>query len=393
MRGAGGGAASWASRLTARLALPGRRADDAGQRHASWLELFFDVMFVFALGAVVNRLGHEPRTSAVLAACGLFVVLQWAWVGQVFYDTRYDPDDIPHRLLVLVALVGVGALTLGVAEAPNGVLLPAGFLVVRGVLLLLYLRARSTGEPARLVTNVYLVGFGTGWAIWLASLAVPASTRPAMWTAAMAVELATPWLGLRRLSRFPVDVVHLPERIGQFAIIVLGSALADLLAAVPARSGPRIIGAAAIAFTIPAAVWWVYTTFVNAGLAMARLRGGVGYTHLHIPLGAGLLLLGWSLGEVVRQVEADAPTTRPMVRLILAASLVTWMLCGLGLNWLSVERPGVRRLAITGYGIASVAVISAVVARPLPLLVLLAAAVAGYAVLASRHLTGQARRR
>lgn len=389
-----GGGASWAGRLTGPLARPGRFPAGTRERHATWLELFFDVMFVFALGAVVERLGdgRVPSVPAVLAVCGLFVVLQWAWVGQVFYDTRYDPDDTPHRLLVLVALTGVGALTLGVREAPHGVLLPAGYLVVRGVLLLLHLRVRATGEPARQVTDVYLVGFGIGWAMWCASLALPAPARPAVWAAAMVVELATPWLGIRRLSRFPVDVRHLPERIGQFAIIVLGSALAELLAAVPSHPGPRMTGAAAIAFAIPASVWWVYATFVNTGLATARLRGGVAYTHLHIPLGAGLLLLGWSLGEVVRRAGVDAPTVPPGLRLLLAASLVTWLLCGLGLNWLSVERPGLRRLAITGYGIGVVSGICAGVSRPFPLLVLVAAGLASYAVLSSRHITAQAGR-
>lgn len=389
------GGSPWPGRLAARLALrtPGRPTDEAGHRHATWLELFFDVIFVFALGAVVDRLGDEPvpRASAMLAVCGLFVVVQWAWVGQVFYDTRYDPDDTPHRLMVLVALVGAGALTLGVSEAPAGVLLPVGYLLVRGILLLLYLRARPIGEPARQVTGVYLVGFGTGWAFWLASLAVPTAARPAVWTAAMAVELATPWLGLRRLSRSPVDVVHLPERIGQFTIIVLGSALANLLAAVPDHPRPRMIVSAAVAFAVPASVWWVYITFVNTGLALARLRGGQAYIYLHIPLSGALLLLGWSLGQLVRQIDADAPTVPTALRLTLAASGVTWVLCGLGLNWLAVQRPGARRLAITTYGIGSVTAIAVAVPRPVPLIVLVAAALVGYAVLVTRHLTALAK--
>src|SRR4051812_12970504 len=83
--------------------------------------------------AVVARLGSDPTPSpsAVLAVIGLFVVIQWAWVGQVFYDTRFDPDDALHRVLVLFALVGAGAMTLGVDEVPESVLLPVGYLIVR----------------------------------------------------------------------------------------------------------------------------------------------------------------------------------------------------------------------------------------------------------------------
>ncbi|OKI65044.1 hypothetical protein A6A27_24850 [Micromonospora sp. CB01531] len=241
------------------------------------------------------------------------------------------------------------------------------------------------------MTNVYLTGFGAGWVVWLASLAVPAPVRPAVWAVAMTVELATPWLGLRRLSRSPVDVVHLPERMGQFSIIVLGSALANVLAAVPIHPGPRLAVAAAAAFAVPAAVWWVYTTFVNTGLALARLRGGQAYAYLHLPMSSALLLLGWSLGEVIRQIDAEAPTIPPALRLILAGSLVGWMLCGLGLHWLSLRRLGARRLALTGGGIGSVTAIAAAVASPLPMLLLVAATLGGYAVLLTRHLTGMAK--
>ncbi|MEU4333760.1 low temperature requirement protein A [Micromonospora lupini] len=373
----------------------GPRTDEAGHRHATWLELFLDLIFVYALGAVVARLGGDPTPSpsAVLAVIGLFVVIQWAWVGQVFYDTRFDPDDALHRLLVLFALVGAGAMTLGVDEVPESVLLPIGYLIVRGVLLLLYLRARPTSPMARIVTTIYLIGFGSGWLIWLVSLPAPTELRPTLWIIAMVIELATPWVGARWLNRWPVDNRHLPERIGQFTIIVLGSALASLLFAVPDHPGPHMILTAGLAFVIPAAVWWVYTTFVTTRLLQSRLRGGQAYSYLHIPLGGALLLLGWALGQVVRLVDHDAPRLPLELRLLLAASVIVWTVCGLALYWLWT-RPSLARLVIAAYGVVSVSVITATVHDPRLMLSLLAAAIVGYAVLLSRRLAraGQASR-
>ncbi|WP_030488668.1 low temperature requirement protein A [Micromonospora chokoriensis] len=375
--------------LTGRVGLPGQapQTDESGQRHATWLELFLDLIFVYALAAVVGRLGNDPTPSpsAVLAVIGLFVVIQWAWLGQVYYDTRFDPDDALHRLLVLVALVGAGAMTLGVDEVPESVLLPVGYLIVRGVLLLLYLRARPTSPMARMVTTVYLIGFGSGWLIWLVSLAVHTELRPVLWIVAMVVELATPWVGVRWLNRWPVDNRHLPERIGQFTIIVLGSSLASLLFAVPDHPRPYMILTAAMAFLIPAAVWWVYTTFVTTRLIQSRLRGGQAYSYLHIPLGGALLLLGWALGQVVRLVDDNATRLPLELRLLLGASMVLWTACGLALYWLWT-RPSAARLAIAAYGAASVSVISATVHQPRLMLWLLSAAIVGYAVLLSRRL-------
>jgi low temperature requirement protein LtrA len=379
-------------RLAARLRLPASAptTDEAGHHHATWLELFFDIIFAFALTAVVDRLGNVsmPRLADVLTVCGLFVMVQWAWLGQVYYDTRYDPDDGPHRLMVLVALAGAGAMTLGVGRVPDSVLLPVGYLIVRGVLLLLYLRARSAVASAREVTGVYLTGFGIGWLVWLGSLLTPPAVRPALWTTAVCIELATPWLGVRRLSRWPVDTEHLPERTGQFAIIILGSsALANVLNAVPNRPSPHTILAAAVAFAVPAAVWWIYTTFITAGLAGSRLGGGQTYTYLNIPMSGALLILGWSLGQVVRLVSAGAQSVPGALRLMLAASILLWMLCGIGLSWLAVNRPNARRLAIFGYGMGSITLIALAARRPLLLLVLVSAAIALYALLVTRRMT------
>lgn len=387
--------ASLPARLASRLRLgaPAPARDEAGHRHASWLELFFDVVFVFALAAVVDRLGDDPvpPPGAVLIVCGLFVVVQWAWVGQVFYDTRYDPDDGPHRLMVLIALAGAGVMTLGVNEVPESRLLPVGYVIVRGVLLLLYLRVRPAGGAAREVTSVYLTGFGLGWLIWLVSLAAPPATRPVLWIVAMCVELSTPWLGFRRLRRSPVDTRHLPERLGQFAIIVLGSALARLLGAMPDGPDLRAILAAAVAFVVPASAWWIYTTFVTTGLAVARLRGGQEYTYLQGLMNAGMLAIGWSLGQVLGLIVEGAETVPQPLRMMLAASIVIWLLGGLGLNALALGRPDARRLAISGYGVGSIILIALAASRPLPLLALISVAMALYAALVTRRLTAQRR--
>ncbi|MFF0314866.1 low temperature requirement protein A [Micromonospora sp. NPDC005252] len=389
MRRVRGDGARRRSRILGRLGLRGvaPAQDEAGHRHATWLELFLDLIFVYALAAVVRRLGDDPTPAptAVLAVIGLFLVVQWCWLGQVFYDNRFDPDDAPHRLLVLVALVGAGAMTLGVDEVPESVLLPVGYLVVRGVLLLLYLRARPTSPMARTVTTIYLLGFGTGWLIWLASLVAPTGSRPTLWIIAMVIELATPWVGRRWLNDWPVDNRHLPERIGQFTIIVLGSAMANLLFAVPDHPPPHMILTAGLAFLIPAAVWWAYTAFVTTRVLQSRLRGGQAYGYLHFPLGGALLLLGWALGQVVRLVDDNVRHLPLELRLVLAASVIAWTLCGLALSWLWC-RPSAGRLAITGYGIVSVGVVTTWVHEPKLMLLLLAVAIVGYAVLLSRAL-------
>ncbi|GAA2718074.1 GNAT family N-acetyltransferase [Micromonospora olivasterospora] len=133
------------------------------ERHATWLELFFDLVFVLALLGVTARLDirASPSVQELAVAIVLYVLIQWSWIGQSFYDTRYDPDDTLHQLLVLAATVGAGAITLGVQQAPSGLLLPVGYLIVRGCLLLMYLRVLAADRSAWDLVAVYLTGFGT----------------------------------------------------------------------------------------------------------------------------------------------------------------------------------------------------------------------------------------
>ncbi|MFI7607929.1 low temperature requirement protein A [Micromonospora sp. NPDC049366] len=383
MRWRRGDGARW-TRLAGRLIAVRPAAtvvDESGHRHATWFELFFDVIFVFALAAVVDRLGDDPtpRPGGVVAVLGLFLLVQWAWVGHAYYATRYEADDLPHRLLLLFALLGAGAITLGVDEVPDGEMLPVGYLIVRGVLLLLYIRGRPQTRVARAGTAVYLIGFGFGWLIWLASLAVPGHLRPAFWITGTAIELATPWIGYRWLSRWPVDVRHLPERVGQFIIIVLGSTVANLLATVPDHPDQKMALTAALAAIVPAAIWWIYATFVTSGIPIHRLRGGQPYAYLHYSLGAGLLLLGWTLGQTVRAIHGEIPLSHE-VRLLLGGSSTLWIVSGLGLYWLSI-RVSLPATLLFGFAAAAVWALALAVSSPFLLLVLLSTVIAGYAAL------------
>lgn len=377
----------WPSRLAARWglepsALPNQ---EERERHASWLELFFDLVFVLALLAVQQRLhGDSPSALEVLRTAGLYVVVWWAWGGQAFYDTRFDPDDFPHRLAVLVCMLGAGSMAIGAEEAPETLLLPIGYLVVRGTLLALYLRVRGTSPEVRSLTTVYLVGFGTSWLLWAASLAAPVDTRPLLWIVALAIDQLTPVLGRRRLNRHPVHPGHLPERIGQFTIILLGVSLTDLLDAVPARPSAAVILTALVAFAIPASLWWTYSTFVTTEASGGGLRAGVGYAAVHGLLGGALLLLGWTLGQIVRSVVGDAPELSGILRLLTAVSLGTWVLCGLTLHRITLGHLLRQRVILAAVTIALIAVTSVFMVEPVTLLPPLALIMIGYSIVATQ---------
>jgi low temperature requirement protein LtrA len=360
--------------------LPRRPAQD-GERHATWLELFFDLMFAVALSAVTARLPDSgvPTWTDLGATLGVFFVVLSAWLGQAFYDTRFDPNDVVHRLLVLLSAAGAAAITLGAGDLPAGYLLPVGYLTVRGALIVMYLRVLVTDRSSMDLAVVYLCGFGVSWLLWLTSLALPAPDRPWLWIGALAVDLATPWMGRPWLMHHSVHPTHLSERIAQFTIILVGVALVSLRDALPS-SGPttKMLVAGAAALVVTSCIWWVYTTFLTSQLALPRFGNGSLYAYIHLPLNSGILFAGWALGRVVALTGDRHEETPLVLRSILALSIITWMLGGLAANRFALGLLSRRRLVQTAVGIAAVAA-AGLAKDPNRLLVLLALILVGYA--------------
>jgi low temperature requirement protein LtrA len=87
-------------------------------RHATWLELFYDLVFA----AAVSQIGHllyvnNSSITAFLGTASLFVPVYWAWIGVTFYSTRFETDDLIHRLMVLLQMMGAAALTINIHDA------------------------------------------------------------------------------------------------------------------------------------------------------------------------------------------------------------------------------------------------------------------------------------
>jgi low temperature requirement protein LtrA len=91
-------------------------ADDE-ERHATWLELFFDLVFVICIAEVVHTLEDDRTLGSFLGMAGLFVPIWWAWLGYTVYADRFDTDDLLHRVLVLAGMLAVVAMALSVHDA------------------------------------------------------------------------------------------------------------------------------------------------------------------------------------------------------------------------------------------------------------------------------------
>ena len=149
-----------------------------GHRHSTWLELFFDLVFVAALAQLSLDVVNDPTAGGFLEFVALFVPVWWAWVGFTFYASRFEREDAVDRILWLTAMLAVAALAVSIDDPfhAHAVAFALSHASVRTVLVALYVLARLRDAAARELSAFLLVGFALGSSLWWASAFVPEPT-------------------------------------------------------------------------------------------------------------------------------------------------------------------------------------------------------------------------
>jgi low temperature requirement protein LtrA len=281
-----------------------RTLEDQGERHATWLELFFDLVFVICIAEVVHTLEDYRSLGDFLGTAGLFVAVWWAWVGYTVYADRFDTDDLLHRALVLAGMLAVIAMALSIHDALHGGAdrFALTFVAVRGIVLLLNARARRHAAAARPLLNLYLAAFSIGASLWLVSVFVPPPGQYLLWGIALVIELSAPWVGRRQIARAPIHANHLVERFGLFTLIVLGESVISVAQGV-AQVDDWTAGTAAAAvggFLAVVCLWWLYFDRIEDGAVRSVLQG-LTWNYAHLPLLAGLVSVAVGTEFAVRE--------------------------------------------------------------------------------------------
>ena len=292
----------------------------ASERHASWLELFFDLVFVLAVAQVAQVLVKSTDLGGVLRYAVLFVPVWWSWIGYTFYADRFESNEVEYRIFTFAGMLAVAALslTLGNAFTPEGDFpLVVTYAGVRLVLIALYIRAAYYVPIARGLSAQFIAGLGTALALLFLSLLVSAPYRYYMWGAAITLELATPFLVPRLTRRIPVDFSHIPERFGLFTIIVLGEAvMSTALGASSAEWTPLTITVASIGFAMAACIWWINFEFVEDDAIRSKsLWPRVIYLYGHYFIVASIVALGIGVEHAIKDT-ADAHLHLPTLALM-----------------------------------------------------------------------------
>jgi low temperature requirement protein LtrA len=182
---------------------------DGELRHATWLELFFDLVFVAAIAnpGVLLHDDHTLRGAAIFA--GLLATVWWAWISFSYFADLFDDDSTFHRIVQLAAMLGAAvlAVTLSDGVAADSHVFALAYAAMFVLLTALYALMGNAVPQARELCRWYTAGSGLGAALWGLSVAVPAPGRYGMWAAAVALNAAVSGpIAYARMRQPPVQV-------------------------------------------------------------------------------------------------------------------------------------------------------------------------------------------
>lgn len=280
------------------------------ERKVSWLELFYDLVYVATLIQLGDLLSENVSVAGFLEFFLLFIPIWWSWTGITFWNNRFVADDVLHRVLIFAQIFCIAALGISVKGATGdlGVQFTLSYVGVRLVLVALYWRASRTAPQAQAFARRYAAGFLIAAMVWLMAIFVPVEYRPWVWLLGMAVDFGVPLSGRSRaLARaLPIDVPHLAERYGIFTMIVLGESFVKVISGLGGMGLTLdLVPIGVFVMIISASLWWLYFDDVAGSLVKPSGRSAYTWIYSHLPIAVGITAFGVGAKKVLLSDQAE----------------------------------------------------------------------------------------
>lgn len=351
------------------------RRRDGGHARVGFVELFFDLVFVFAVTQLSHALIEHPTPLGLLQTAIMLMATWWAWIYTAWATNFLEVEHRGVRLM-LFAVMGVGVVmssSISHAFDGAGLAFAIAYVVVQLGRTAFLLYAVRKDEPLRLNFLRVLLWFCVSAVFWLLGGLAEGPMRLLWWMLALGLDYLGPvtlfWcpgLGRSVTHDWTVEGGHMAERCGLFIIIALGESILVTGATFATHDWtPGVISAFASAFVTTVAMWWIYFS-ANAEAASEAIRASddpgrvarIAYTYMHIFLVAGIIVT--AVGDEWALAHPDGHTDLKTA-LVLLGGPGLFLLGSLLFKWSVFGHATLSRLA----GLAGLALL-ALLAIPAP---------------------------
>src|SRR5918998_3558735 len=312
------------------------RARDGEEQRVTPLELFFDLVYVFAITQLSHLLLDHLTIEGALETLFLLLVVWWAWQYTTLFTNWFDPDRLAVRLVLVAVMLASLVMSVAIPEAfsDRGLMFAAAYVAIQvgrtGFVLISLRKALGESHPLSTSFQRMLSWLAAAGVLWIICGLLEGEARYVLWVLALAVDYSgpvsgyyIPGLGRSRTEEWTIEGGHFAERCQLFVIIALGE---SILVTGTTFGGVEIsaatVTAFAVAFVGSAALWWTYfaRSSHDASETIARSEdpgrmARSAYTYFHLPMIAGIIAVAAS--DELMVAHPGAPGSFASISLLL----------------------------------------------------------------------------
>jgi low temperature requirement protein LtrA len=300
--------------------------DREGEQRVTNVELFFDLVYVFAVTQLSHHLLQNATVEGVLQTLLLLAIVWLGWAYTMWVTNWLDPDRLPVRAMLVVQMLASLVLSIGLPEAfgDRGMLVAGAFVAMQVGRTIFVILATPGWQLRRNFERVLAWCLASG-VFYIAGALAHGHARELLWLLGVCVDLGgaavgffTPGLGRSHTTEWTIEGAHMAERCQLFVIIALGESIVVIgstVAALHPVHGSQI-AAFVTAFAGSVALWWIYfdrsadeaARVIAAAEDPGRL-GTVAYHWIHPIMIAGIIVAAAADERVLEHPGAHAETS------------------------------------------------------------------------------------
>jgi low temperature requirement protein LtrA len=286
------------------------------EKRVAPLELFFDLVFVFAITQVTGLMSEKPTWTGLGEGMLVLSALWWAWAAYAWLTNYVAVEEDRERLLMLAVMGAFLIAALAVPEAlgDDALVFAIAYAAARWLHIFIFAEANDDVDASEAIRRLARTALPAPL-ILIGAAFLDGTAQTVAWVVALSMDFAGPFVfGVRG---FRVAPAHFAERFSLIVIIALGESIVAIGTGLEGELGTGTIVAALLGLLVAFGLWWAYFDVV-AIVAERRFRESEGnrrlriardsYSYLHLPMIAGIVLLALGVKKTLGHVDEPLET-------------------------------------------------------------------------------------
>ncbi|MDT0607719.1 low temperature requirement protein A [Croceitalea rosinachiae] len=304
-------------------------------RQVSFLELFYDLVYVALIAQLSHALTDELTMHGSFKFIFLFTMIWWYWLNGSLYHDLYGNNDIRTRVFTFLQMISVVGMAVFASEAFHkgaiGFTISAISLLV--ILLFLWLRVGYHEKKTKIFSNLYASLLAINIGLLCTSLFVKSPLNHRLWFATITISFLAPtfmyifsfFSKKMNIHEFPQASAALVERFGLFNIIVLGEIITSAVSGSShVEFNTKVAILCLLGILLAIGIWWLYYDFISHRKPKKGGANFIFWYYLHLPLTASITSIGASILYIIKYSNKDLSAN---VHYLFLGSMVIIVLC------------------------------------------------------------------